>query len=264
MILGISTASLFGRAVTEDSFEILRRLGADTAEVFLNTFSEYEKPFADSLVPRLCGIKAHSVHCLGTQFEPQLFNPNPRVRADAESIFRKVCCAAFILGAKYYTFHGPVRLKNRKYDYDYDKLAEQINRLTDIAQSYGVNSSYENVHWTYASEPEYFSQLLPRCPDLYATLDVKQAVLAGREPLKYIEAMRGRISTVHLCDVCKDGSTALPGKGKIDFEKILREIDREYPNMRLMIEAYSEDFRTLDELRQSYEYIADIMVKIKK
>ena len=90
MTTGISTASLFGRYNTEDTFSILRDMGVKVAEVCLSTFSEYEPAFAQRLTALKGDLQIHSVHALTTQFEPQLFNVSARVRADAEAIFRKV------------------------------------------------------------------------------------------------------------------------------------------------------------------------------
>lgn len=264
MRLGISTASFFNRVPTESTFDYLRQMRVDTTEIFLNTYSEYEKPFVDALVQRRGNIAVHSVHCLGTQFEPQLFSANARVRADAENLFRKVCYAGFMLGAKFYTFHGPTRLKKRDNAFDYPKLAGRINQLIDIAQSYGINLSYENVFWTYASEPEWFKQILKLCPRLYTTLDVKQAVLAGFDPNKFIEAMGGRISTVHLCDVDKAGKTALPGKGKIAFEKFFRELEKCNNNVSALLEVYSRDYHDFNELKAAFDYIMGVVYKVKK
>lgn len=263
MKLGISTASFFNRVPTESAFDILRQMRVDTTEVFLNTFSEYEKPFVDAIVPRRGNIDVHSVHCLSTQIEPQLFSGNARVRGDAENLFRKVCYAGYMLGAKFYTFHGPMRLKKRTYTFDYIKLGNRVNQLIDIAQSYGVNLSYENVHWTYASEPEYFKQLLKQCPRLYTTLDVKQAVQAGSDPIKFLDVMGGRISTIHLCDVDKAGNTALPGYGKINFEKFFRELEKRNINVHALIEVYSRDYKDLNELKSSYDYITNLIIKVK-
>ncbi|MCI8458298.1 MAG: sugar phosphate isomerase/epimerase [Clostridia bacterium] len=263
MKLGISTASFFNRVQTESTFDILRQMRVDTTEVFLNTYSEYEKPFIDALIPRRGNIDVHSVHCLGTQFEPQLFSGNARVRSDAENIFRKVCYAGYMLGAKFYTFHGPTRLKKRDYTFDYIKLGSRINQLIDIAQSYGVNLSYENVHWTYASEPEYFRQILKQCPRLYTTLDVKQALQAGQDPMKFLDAMGNRISTIHLCDVDKSGETALPGDGKFNFEKFFRELEKRNVNAHALLEVYSRDYKDLNELKSAYDYIVGIVMKVK-
>ena len=52
MKLGISTASFFGREHVEATFEILRSMNVDNTEVFLNTFSEYEKAFVEALKER--------------------------------------------------------------------------------------------------------------------------------------------------------------------------------------------------------------------
>lgn len=263
MKLGISTASFFNRVQTESSFDILRQMQVDTTEVFLNTFSEYEKPFIDALIQRRGNINVHSIHCLGIQFEPQLFSANARVRADAENIFRKVCYAGFMLGAKFYTFHGPARLKRRDYDFDFVKLGSRMNQIIDLAQSYGINISYENVHWAYGSEPEYFRKLIHECPNLYTTLDVKQAVQAGYDPVKFLDAMNGRISTIHLCDVDKSGGTVLPGRGKVNFDKFFREMDKRNVNVNAFIEVYSRDYQDLRELKESYDYIMDVIARAR-
>lgn len=264
MKVGISTASLFNRIPTESAFDVLRQMRVDTTEVFLNSYYEYDKQFVDALVPRRGNINVHSVHCLTTQFEPQLFSENPRVLADAENMFRKVCYAAYVLGAKFYTFHGPTRLKKHDNDFDYVKLANKINHIIDVAQSMGINVSYENVHWTYASFPEFFKQILKLCPRLYATLDVKQAIQGDEDPFRFMDAMNGRISTVHLCDVDKEGRTALPGRGKFNLEKLFRELDRRDISAPVLIEVYSGDYKDLNELEYTYNYVCDVMQKCKK
>lgn len=261
MRFGIATSSFFGRVSTELAFDHLRSMRVDTTEVFLSTFSEYEKAYIDALIQRKGNINVHSVHAHGTQFEPELFSTNLRARADAEIIFRKVCYAAFMLGAKFYTFHGPIKLKKFPYKYDYVRLGDRVNQLTEIAQSYGVNLSYENVHWSYASFPEYFEKLLPQCPNLYTTLDVKQAVQAGYDPIKFLDAMGDRISTIHLCDVVKDGTTCLPGKGKLNFEKFFSELSKRNINLAMLVEAYARDYRDVSELRSSYDYLNGLLIK---
>jgi sugar phosphate isomerase/epimerase len=263
MRLGISTASFFNRVPTESVFDVLRQMRIDTAEVFLNTFSEYEKPYVEALVPRKSGVAIHSVHALGTQFEPELFNANARVRADAEQIFRKVCYAGFVLGAKYYTFHGPVRLKKLEYKFDYPKLCDRVNRLAEIAQGFGVRLSYENVHWTYASEPEYIREILERCPAVCATLDVKQALQGGGDPLKFLDVMGERLSTIHLCDVNRDNTPAMPGKGRFNFEKFFAELNRRRLHVNMLLEVYPRDYKDLTDLKACYDYLAGLIKAVK-
>lgn len=59
MKLGISTACFYLREHVEATFEILHSMGVDTTEVFLNTFSEYEKSFVEALKERKGDIRVH-------------------------------------------------------------------------------------------------------------------------------------------------------------------------------------------------------------
>jgi sugar phosphate isomerase/epimerase len=127
MRVGISTATFFNRIYNEDAFDQLKKLDCDLTEVFFTTYSEYEEEFVQKIARAKGDIVVHSVHALGTQFEPELFNVSPRVRADAERIFRKVCNAARILDAKYLTFHGPYIMKKQEYVLNYEKLGNRIN-----------------------------------------------------------------------------------------------------------------------------------------
>lgn len=262
MRIGISTASLFNRVPTENTFDTLRQMHVDTTEMFLNTYSEYEKPFVDALVPRKGTINVHSVHALTTQFEPQLFAENVRVRSDAEMLFKRVCYAGAVLGAKFYTFHGPMRLKNIVYDIDYGKFGDRMNQLSEIAQSYGLRISYENVHWTYFNNPDFFKQLKAVCPDLCATLDIKQAMQSGISAYRYLDVMADRLTTAHLCDYDAKGATRIPGQGKVNFEKLFRTLDGMDANLQLFVEVYARDYADLSQLQSSYEYLLGIWEQI--
>ena len=261
MRVGISTASFFNRVATENCFTVLEQMNVDTAQVLLNTFSEYETPFVDALVARKGNINVHSVQALAAQFEPQLFNTNARVRADAESIFRKVCYAGAMLGAKFYTFHGPLRLKRRNYVFDFSKYGDRVNKLCEIAESYGLRLSYENVHWSYFNYPDFFRGLKKECPTLCGTLSVAQAAKSGFDVYKYLDVMEDRISTVHLCDWNKD-DTLLPGRGKFNFEKLFKELDRRNLNVHMFIEVYSKDYKDINEVKDSYDYVRRLLTDI--
>ena len=75
--------------------------------------------------------------------------------------------------------------------------------------------------------------------------------------------MEGRISTVHLCDVDKAGDTALPGQGKVNFERFFREAEKRNLNAPALVEAYPRDYKDLNELKAAYDYIANIVIKVK-
>ncbi len=261
MELGVSTAIFFPRLYTEDAFAVIKSLGCNICEVFMNTYCEYEPEFSALFNSKRNGVSVHSVHALSNEFEPELFNRNPRVYSDAQKLFHKVLAAGKSMGAKNYTFHGPAKLKKVPYVFDYGYLSECINRLTEDASGYGVSIAYENVHWCYFSSPEYFNELKGRCPLLKATLDIKQAVLSGIPYGEYIDAMAGRIETVHICDIAHSNQTTLPGRGDIDFAELFRRLKKTGYNGPVMMEVYSKDYKDFSEVAESCEYIRRIMKK---
>jgi len=253
--IGISTASFFNKVSTEDAFDVLRSLGINVTEVFLNTFSEYDEAFVIPLAKKKGNITVHSVHALGLQFEPELFSISERVMRDSERVFEMVCNSCRILGAKYYTFHGPAKLKNQKYTLDLSRFGINLNKIIEKAGRFGIKISYENVHWCHFNEPQFFADLKKECSDLYATLDIKQALQGGIDPLEFLDAMDGRISTLHLCDLDKNGNTCLPGKGQYDFAKLFRELKRREINAPLLLEVYPRDYGDISELKDVVEWL---------
>ncbi len=260
MKLGISTASFFTKVPTESCFAALREMGVDLTEVFFSSYSELEKGFADALGERLTGgLTVHSVHALSNTFEGELFSPSNRVRDDAEAFFRKVCYAGNVLGAKYYTFHGPTNLKKSSAPVDVNAFAERLSYLADIAKTYGLYIAVENVHYCKFSTPELFRALFRACPSVCATVDVKHSLFAGYDPIKFVDAAEDKLVTLHVTDVTKDDETALPGKGRFNFEKLFREIDKRGLSPAVIIEAYARDFRLMDELKASYIYLKNMI-----
>lgn len=69
------------------------------------------------------------------------------------------------------------------------------------------------------------------------------------------------MSTVHLCDTVKD-DTLLPGKGKFNFEKLFRELDKRNVNVHIFIEVYSKDYKDTNELKDSYDYIRKLLADV--
>ena len=203
MEIGISTASFFTKATTEDSFDYIKAFGCKVCEVFLSSFSEYEGVLADKIVQNK-SVSVHSIHTLTNQFEPELFSLNPRAREDSLNIYKKVLRTGERLGAKYYTYHGATRLKKINYNFDYARLGSLVNNLIEVANTYGITLSYETVHWTYFSEPSYFENLKKICPKLKATLDIKQIMQANGDYREFLNIIGTDLTTVHLCDYDKE------------------------------------------------------------
>ncbi len=259
MEIGISTATFFGKVNTEDTFGLIRQVGARVCEVFLNTFYEYRPEFADLLLERKGDLSVHSIHTLNTNFEPQLFNNAERTRSDAEAIFRAVLDTGRRLGAGCYTFHGVARLKRSGFYDNYEVIGPKVEHIREIAAEYGIALCFENVHWAHYAHPGFFSGIRQYCPELCGCLDIKQAMQSGFPLEAYLEEMGERIRTVHVCDYDADGKLCAPGKGCFDFAKFFSQL-REYGvDCPVIMELYSGDYRGIEDLKQSFDYLGNLL-----
>lgn len=267
MRLGISTASFFSRMYTEDSLAYIGQHGIKTAEVFFDTMSEYTPEFAALIRERALqyGIEIVSVHPMSMQFEPQLFSVGVRQRKDAWKLFEKVLTSARTLHARKYVMHGQATMGGALRNAQYDRIVPIAEDLAELARSYGVQLCWENVSWANFSDPSFVRELLDRTQNdnLFFTLDVKQALRSGYDPLAYIESMGERLAHVHLCDFRLDHngrpSYALPLRGQYDFVRLaqaLREINFQGD---CMIEAYSDLYDQPAEVIACRDQTAKVM-----
>ena len=262
MRTGISTASLFGRYNTEDALSFLESKGVGCAEVFLESFCEYNAEFGKYLSERKGNLQIHSIHTLTTQFEPTLYSVNLRAQADSFALLEQTMQCAKEIGAKYYTFHGLARVKRTPYIIDFDRVGRITNEIMDVCSEYGVTLSYENVHWAYYNYIGFFRELKKRSAGVKGVLDVKQARQSGIDCKDLIEEMGGDIVTCHLSDIDKTGKMCLPGRGVTDFEELFKRLCDKGFNGALLLEVYKNDFDTDEELFSSLEYITDLAEKV--
>jgi sugar phosphate isomerase/epimerase len=275
MKIGMSTATFFGKLLTEDAIIKIQELGIDIAEVFLTTFSEYEPKFIDLLLERKGELDIYSVHSLNNHYEPELFNVVPRTRGDAEVLFNKVVVGGARLGACSYTFHGPSRFKVVDYKLDFQRIGSRAKTLAEMSIAHGVNLTYENVSWAFYSQPGYFKELHNYAPNLKGCLDIKQAMqsyrfrndIKGRalnkdeqDALKdytysYIDDMADNLINVHLCDYDETGKLTAPGKGIFDFKGLINKLQDSGYDGPMMIELYSGDYSDYNELADSITYL---------
>lgn len=248
----------------EDAVDFISAAGCRLCEIFLNTFSEYEPDFAELLKEKLTfnDLSAFSVHPMGTQFEPQLFSTCRRQQQDAVRIFEKILMTAKHLGAKYYIMHGPASMRGSVKNMQFERIGPVAAELCEIAASYGITLSWENVSWCLFDSPEFAGRILEhsKTDKLTFTLDIKQAVRSGYSPFDYMEAMNGKLANVHLCDYTESGGLKLkiPGKGEFDFQLMRSRLEEITYRGPVMLEVYSDLYGDLNELKSSYEYIRDL------
>ncbi len=264
MKIGISTSSFFLRRHTEDALSFLSENNVETAEVFLETYSEYNKEFGKLLSARSKNLPVHSIHVLTTQFEPQLYSVNDRAQADSFKILRNVARAGKELSAKYYTFHGPARLKRTPLKINFDRVGRITQEIIDLLGEYSISLAYENVHWCYYNYVGYFNELKKRTHGLKATLDIKQARQSGVDYRDLIKEMSSDIVTVHVSDVNKDGKMCLPGKGVTDFSELFARLSDVGFDGAVLLEVYKDDFGDESELFDCVEYLKSVASKYYK
>ncbi len=262
MKIGVSTATLFGRETTEGALKLFNTLGVNLSEVFLESFSEYNKKFGKTLKKAKGGVEVHSVHTLTTQFEPQLYSLNVRAQQDSFILLDRTMQCAKAISAKYYTFHGGARFKKTPIKIDFERVGKITRDIISTCDKYGVELAYENVHWCYYNYVGFFSELSKRVPNLKATLDIKQARQSGLTYKDFINEMADKIVTVHLSDVKEDGKMCLPGKGVTDFNDLFSRLKDVGFNGAFIIEAYQNDFNSYEELLECLEFVKEKAYKI--
>ncbi len=257
MQTGISTASLFGRYYTEDAVKKLNQLKIDSTEIFLESYSEYTKKFGRKLKKMKGDINVHSIHTLTTQFEPQLYSLNDRARAESFKLLEGTVSAGQVVGAKYYTFHGVARIKRNPMVIDFNRVGKITEEIMSVCQKHKMCLAYENVHWSYYNYIGFFSELKKRVPALKGTLDIKQARQSGIDYREYLDEMGEDIVTVHLSDINEKGKMCLPGRGVTDFDDLFSRLALVGFDGALILEVYKNDFETIAELTDSYEFIKE-------
>jgi sugar phosphate isomerase/epimerase len=260
MNIGLSSASFYPEVNTEDSIKLMKSLGFNSGEIFLNTPSEYEEDFIKKLLEETnkYNFKIYSIHCCSSQYEPFIFDKYKRRREDMLVYYKKLCRAAKLLGAECYTFHG-MRLENFN-NLDKKFIADVYDELSYISLEEGIKLSQENVSWCMSSNLNFLSFLNECCKHpIYFTLDIKQAYKAFVDPEKYIDVMGKNIVNFHVNDRDEKHICMLPGRGTVDYGKIVSKLrGMEYDGMAI-IEVYRENYTSYTELSDAGRFVTQFL-----
>lgn len=262
MEIGVSTASLFKRKHNEDALTILNQLDARVCEIFLGTYSEYTSEFGNLLKSRLGNLKVHSIHTLNTHFEPQLFGSNDRALEDAYKIYENCLNVGKMLDANAYTMHGIARFKKGALYNNYQKIAKNFEIASAVAKKYDIKLTLENVEWAFYNHVGFLTNIKKYFNGLYTCLDVKQARISGDSYKDYIKEMCNSIITVHLSDVNDSEHICLPGKGNFDFKDLFYRLKDVGFDGNMLIEVYTDDYKEIDEIKESLDYLRELKYKI--
>ncbi len=259
MKVGLSTAAFYGRWETEEAAAEMAKLKLDCAEVFLQTQSEYTTDFGAKVRRNLGEIPCTSIHPLGTPFENALIARSPRQRQDARDVLRRVMDAGAALGAKIYVHHGRHSPRCEVLPWDMGRNTEMIAIIAEEGAPRGITASWENVCWCQLTTPQRVLEAKRLLPDVRFTLDIKQAMKAGCDPVEFVLAMGENLCNVHICDWNEAGKLCLPGEGAFDFVRFtcaLRAVNYDGP---VILEPYLALIESDEGLARSIAFIKDIM-----
>lgn len=266
MNIGLSTASYFQKMQIEDAIPDIGAHGVRVCEVFLNTFSEYEPDFVELLAERLhaANLSTFSVHPMSMQFEPQLFSIHPRQRQDAMDLYDRILAAGKRLGAVCYVMHGPARLFGGVKNIELSRITPILLELAARAKDYGIQLTLENVSWCVFNEPEFGARLQSLTHgEIKHTLDVKQAIRSGYDPMDFIRAVGEHIINVHLCDATRFPSGGvrydMPGFGEYDFVSMFNLLGEKGYTGPAFIEVYSDMYAQIPVLYESLARVRAIV-----
>lgn len=258
MEIGLSSAVFYPEVNTEDTLEIIKSLGFNTAEIFINSFLECEDDFVDKLLIKKneLNLSINSVHALSSIFEPFLFDEYKRRRDEMLGYFKKICRVGKKLGAACYTFHG---MKYKDFDnINKDLICDVYKRLTYIAGENNIKLAQENVSWCMSSDFNYLKFLNDKdIENLFFTFDIKQAYKAKKDPYEYIKIMNRKLINFHINDRDNKNVCLLPLRGNVDYKKIFKELKNVNYSGNLIIEVYRDNFF-------SYNEISDCRKKLEK
>lgn len=262
MEIGMSSACFYPNVDVENSIELMKGLGFDSGELFINSPSEFEKDFSLILNEKkeLYNFNINSIHGFSAFFEPLLFSEYKRRRKDMMKIFKKLCILGNAIGAESYTFHG-MRLRDKD-RIKSELIIEIYNEIAYIANESGIKLSQENVSWCISSKTEFLRELKDKCKyPLNFTLDIKQANKVGVDIKEYIDIMGESMCNFHINDYDDEHVCLLPGSGKVDYFKIKSYLNDINYAGRGIIEVYSDNYKEIFELSESKRYLDGILGK---
>ena len=255
MQLGMSTAAFYGRFETEEAAKQIAARRFDCAEVFLQSISEYEPAFTSLVRANLGGVPCVSMHPSGIQFESQMFGRSQRQRRDAFDLFRRTLDAAQMLGAKYYVYHGRSTALLSPLPFNLEANVDVVGQMMQEAAQRDIRIAWENVYWCQLTTCERIHDVKRQLPDVCFTLDIKQAMRAGEDPLQMAKAMGDKLVHVHVLDWDERGRICLPGEGCFDYEALFRLLRQMEYTGAVIFEPYLAVIRSDAALDASIKWL---------
>lgn len=257
---GISTACLYPQE-TARSLAELAGLEFRLFEIFFNTYGELRRDYLTNLKSILdsSGSSVKSVHPFTSGFESVMFFSDYDSRfTDSIDFYRKYFDAAAYLGAKILVLHG-------QRDYLYSALSEEeyferYALLYEAGRRSGIQVAQENVNRFRSEDPGFIRRMREYLGEgCCFVFDIKQAVRAGKDPFDMCRAMGNQLIHVHMNDNNGASDCLLPGKGTMDYARLMKMLAEFGYDGDIIIEVYRKNFRTMEQLRECKHFVENLV-----
>ena len=259
MVIGASTSNLYPM-LTEDSLDMLLKLGFRELEVFINTESEAALPFARMIRQHAdrFGARIRSLHPYISGTEPYLlFSTYDRRYQDGLNIYSHIFEAAAEMGAEIVVMHGD----RAGGVLSVEDSISRFESLYNLGQTFGMVLAQENVVRFRSSDNDYLRAMRQQLgKNAHFVLDVKQCKRCGHSLDSVIEAMGTSIAHVHISDHDTEHDCLLPGTGKIDYPHMFQQLHQVNFQGAMMLELYRSNFASPEDLVVGWEYLKNIDV----
>jgi inosose dehydratase len=171
---------------------------------------------------------------------------------------RRAAELAALFGAEQLVVGGGARRAAGTEDSDYDRLAEALDSVSDIAEEHGLSACYHPHLTTIVESPDEVETIMSRsrigfCPD------TAHLAAGGGDPAALIRRYPDRVRHVHLKDLRAATTTFLPlGHGDIDFTDVLDAIHEIGYDSWLIVELDSYDGDPAEAARISWSFLEKV------
>jgi inosose dehydratase len=222
------------------------------------------KEYLDTLGLQLAGI-----YLVYNYHEPQDHNQIMRAVNSACEFLESLRSQNLILGTALWSGGR----KRDTTDNEMKTMADIFNEIGEVAKTHSLQASVHPHYDGYIETKEEFAEILDLTdPELVgACPDVGWHYLAGDDPAEVIRSHANRIVHLHLKDTNLRGSRGGSpftvrywwplGRGKIDFEEIMRILKRVNYNGWVTVETEGSETPYEDAV-ESKKYIDEILSKI--
>lgn len=262
MQAGVSTACMYPKLLEEALYELALN-GIARTEMHFNADCELRKPFVSTMRDILHRFDGEcvSVHPFTASMEPyMMFTAYKRRLNDIIDYYKRIFDVMQMLGAKVFIFHGnsihnPVTA---------EFYCERFKKLADAGKNFGITVAQENVSGCQSGSLKFLREMKSILgEDARFALNVKQAVRAGENPFRMVRILDSSIAHVHISDNGELGDCLLLGQGRFPIRTFLEHIYGVSPQVSVILELYSSNYRGISDLVSNYRMLGRIIQNIQ-